>query len=54
MGMSMTENMTPSPEFKKRRKSRNLAIGLSLAAFVLLIFVITIVRLGPGVLDRPL
>ena len=40
---------TSAQDIEARRKGRNLAIGLSLAAFVVLIFVITIVRLGPGV-----
>lgn len=47
-------NAASLAEIEKRRKGRNLAVGLSLAGFVLLIFVITLVRLGPGVLDRPL
>ncbi len=41
-------------ELEARRKGRNLAIGLSLAAFVVLIFIITIVRLGPNALTRAL
>ncbi len=41
-------------ELNARRKGRNLAIGLSLAAFVILIFVITLVRMGPAIMDRPL
>ena len=49
--MSDDQHYTPTDEFEKRRKSRNLAIGLTLIAFVLLVFVVTIVRLGPGVLD---
>ncbi len=52
--MTDSQNVTRAPEFEKNRKARNLAIALSLAAFVVLIFVITIVRLGPGVLDRPM
>jgi hypothetical protein len=52
--MTDEQDFTPTPEFEKQRKSRNLAIGISLAAFVLLVFVVTIVRLGPGILDRPL
>ena len=41
-------------EMLKRVKGRNLAIALSLAVFVVLIFTITVVRLGPDVLSRPL
>ncbi len=50
----MTGEPQNTRELEKRRKGRNLAIGLSLATFVILVFVITIVRLGPGVLDRPM
>lgn len=35
------------------RKRRNLIIALALAAFVALVFAITIARLGANVLDRP-
>jgi hypothetical protein len=43
-----------TPEQSKRRRQRNVAIGLAVAAFVLLIYLVTVVKLGPGVLDRPL
>jgi len=43
-----------TPEQLKRRRQRNLAIGLAIGFFVLLFYVVTIVKLGPGVLDRPL
>jgi len=52
--MTVDQNNVSTKDIEQRRRSRNLAIGLSLAAFVVLIFVITIVRLGPGVLDRPM
>jgi len=41
-------------EQKRRRNARSLAIALSLGALVLLFYVVTIVKLGPGVLIRPL
>jgi hypothetical protein len=41
-------------EQKRRRRARSLAIALSLGALVLLFYVVTIVKLGPGVLHRPL
>lgn len=43
----------PTPEEKQQQKRRNLAIGLTLAAFVIVIFVVTILRLGASVADRP-
>ena len=39
---------------EKSRRQRNLAIGLAIGLFVLLVYVVTIVKLGPAVLDRPL
>jgi hypothetical protein len=41
-------------EQKRRRRARSLAIGLALGALALLFYVVTIVKLGPGVLNRPL
>jgi hypothetical protein len=41
-------------EQKRRRRARSIAIALSLAALVLLVYLVTIVKLGPGVLNRPL
>ena len=38
--------------FAKARRGRNIAIALSLVVFVILIFVVTIVRLGASVVDR--
>ncbi len=43
-----------SPEEQKRRRKRSLALALSLGALVLLFYVVTIAKLGPGVLQRPL
>jgi hypothetical protein len=39
---------------QKSRRARNIAIGLALGLFALLFYVVTIVKLGPGVLNRPL
>jgi hypothetical protein len=41
-------------EQKRRRRARSIAIALSLGAMVLLFYVVTMVKLGPGVLRRPL
>jgi hypothetical protein len=38
----------------KARRARNVALALGLVLFVVLIFVVTIIRLGGNVLDRPL
>ena len=37
----------------RARKGRNIALGLGLVAFVILIFVVTVVRLGGNVAHRP-
>ena len=39
---------------KKRQRTRNIAIALTLAILVIIFYVVTIVKLGPGVMDRPL
>jgi hypothetical protein len=41
-------------EQKRRRRHRSIAIALALGALVLLFYVVTIVKLGPNVLRRPL
>jgi hypothetical protein len=38
----------------RRRRARNIAIALALGALVALFYIVTIVKLGPGVLQRPL
>jgi hypothetical protein len=39
---------------RKRRRARSLAIALALGFIVLLFYVVTIAKLGPQVLNRPL
>jgi len=39
---------------RRRRRSRSIAIALVLAGLVVLFYVVTIVKLGPGVLGRPM
>ena len=41
-----------TPEDLARRKRRNIALALALAAMVVLFFVTTLVRLGSSILDR--
>jgi hypothetical protein len=43
-----------TPEQQRRRRARSVALGLVLAGLVLLFYVVTIAKLGPGVLNRPL
>ncbi|MEL7525729.1 MAG: hypothetical protein AAFN16_08175 [Pseudomonadota bacterium] len=41
-------------EQQKKRRSRSIAIALALLALVVLFYVVTIVKLGPSVMDRAL
>lgn len=50
----MTGPVILTPEELAARKRRNLWIALSIGAFVLLVFLVTIAKLKAGVLDRPL
>lgn len=42
-----------TPEQQRRRRARSIAIALALGALVLLFYVVTMVKLGTGVLSRP-
>jgi hypothetical protein len=41
-----------TPEEQKRRRSRSIAIAVTLVALVALFYVLTIAKLGPQVLQR--
>lgn len=43
-----------TPEEMKRRRSRSVAIALALGALALLFYLVTIAKMGPQVLHRPL
>jgi hypothetical protein len=43
-----------TPEEEKRRRKRSLALALTLAALVVLFYVVTIAKIGPQILQRPL
>jgi hypothetical protein len=51
---SSDDGIVLTDEQKRRRRARSIAIGLTLGALALLFYVVTIVKLGPGVLVRPL
>lgn len=38
----------------KSRRRRSVALALVLGGLVLIFYVLTIVKMGPGVMDRPL
>ena len=41
-----------TPEEKAKQRQRNLAIALGLTAFVVIVFLVTILRLGASVAER--
>lgn len=41
-------------EQRRRRRNRSIALGLVLAALAVLFYAVTVVKLGPGVLNRPI
>ncbi len=43
-----------SPEDQRRRRRRSFAIALVLGGLVVLFYAVTIAKLGPQVLQRPL
>lgn len=55
--MNESHNAQPglqlTPEQAKSRRARNIAIGLAVGFLVLLFYAVTIVKLGPGILQRP-
>ena len=48
------ETVKPTEAQQKARRSRNIAIALALAAFVVLVYAVSIVKLGSAALNRPL
>lgn len=50
----ITETIRLTDEQKKRQRNRSVAIAFALAALVVIFYAITIVKMGPGVINRPL
>lgn len=48
------ERLTLSDAQKKARRSRSIALGIALAALVVIFYVATIAKFGPALLDRPM
>ena len=51
--MAPAPNQLTEAELKTRRR-RSIALGLILAGVVVLFYILTIVKMGPGVFDRAL
>jgi hypothetical protein len=47
----MSDEFDESPEAARARRRRSIAIALSLAAFVVLVFIVTLVRIKGHVAD---
>jgi len=55
VAISMNEDgIRPTDEQRRRQRGRSVAIAVVLACLVVLFYVVTIVKLGPGILERPL
>jgi predicted nucleic acid-binding Zn ribbon protein len=48
------ERVTLTETQKKRQRRRSMAIAFALGALVLIFYAVTIVKMGPGVMNRPL
>ena len=42
-----------TPEQKRSRRNRNIAIGLAIGLFAVLIFFVTLAKLGANLMPRP-
>lgn len=53
--LTMNEDgILPTEEQRRRQRARSIAIAVALVGLVVLFYLVTIVKLGPGILDRPL
>jgi hypothetical protein len=50
----MSDPNNEGEEFARARRGRNIALAVGLVLFVILVFVVTVLRLGANVVDRPL
>jgi len=48
------EGVVLTPEQKRRQRARSVAIAAVLGALCVLFYIVTVVKLGPAVLIRPL
>ncbi len=48
------EHVTMTERQKKARRSRSIALGLALAALVIVFYLATLVKFGPAILERAL
>ncbi len=48
------EGIRLTPEEKQRRDKRNRAIGIAVAGLCVLFYLITVFKMGPAILSRPM
>jgi hypothetical protein len=48
------EGVMLTEEQRRRRRARSIAIALVLAGLAILFYLVTIVKIGPQILNRPL
>ena len=46
------ETIKPTDAQKKAQRSRSIGIAVALIIFVVMVYVVSIVKLGPSILDR--
>jgi hypothetical protein len=52
--VGLVTDRPPLDEAARRRRRNSIALGLVLAALVVIFYTLTIVKMGPGILNRPL
>ena len=52
--MAVMSEPLSDKEIAARRRQRSVALAIVLAVFAVLVYVLTIAKLGPGIFDRPL
>lgn len=52
--LKMAPNELSDEEIKARRRKRSIAIALALGALVIVFYALTVVKMGPAILDRSL
>jgi hypothetical protein len=53
VNLAKSGTLVPSEEEKRRQRARSVAIALVLGALVLLFYLLTLVKFGPGVIKPP-
>jgi hypothetical protein len=53
-GRQKKNGIVLSAEQRRRRRARSIVLALVLAGFAILFYAVTIVKLGPQILNRPI